>query len=333
MSNKILKIAIVVALCLIVILTITLFACNDSGNDGGGTTTTTITTNKPEPAPCEKHTDEDGDKKCDVCGADIPNTDKNDSFDDVAGTVYVTSIELNVRTSPERSDDNLYGSVKYGEALNRIGQNESWTKIEIDGKICYVSSDCVSQTKPIDPTTDFTAKNDTVYVISGSLTARSTPFYDESGANIVTSLEKGTALKRTGIAAKADSDGITWSRIEIELQDEDGNKFTQTVYVSSGSNYISTEKEPGSNGDGSVSFSASNDVLTVKSEGDRPLRDSTAFSAENPLEGVVDYAKFGEKLQAIAKGTESDGTVWYKVKYNNNTYYVIYKPEFFDINK
>lgn len=353
MTNKILKIAIIAVLCIILVLAIVLFACSPDDDGKTTTTTTTTTTKNPEPTPCEKHTDADKDGKCDVCGEIIedctshvdsdgdgkcdkcgaavssaPVTDDK-GFTEASGTVYVTSVELNIRTSPEISSDNLYSSAKYSDALTRTGENGKWTRIDVGGKTCYVSTDCVSATKPIDPETDFETKNDTIYVISESLTARSTPFYDEDGTNIVTSFDKGTALKRVAIATKADADGITWSRVEAELT-EDGKTVTKTVYVSSSSKYVSTEKNTTSDADrdGDVKFTASSDVLTVKGEGDRPLRDSTEY----PGGEILAYAKVGTKLQATAKGTESDGTIWYKVSYEGKTYYVIYKNTYFDIS-
>lgn len=345
--NKVLKISIVIVLCLIVVLMITLFACNNSGggDDKTTTTTTTTTTKKPETCvehvdensdgvcdvcgepmpkkPCDEHVDEDKDGKCDVCGEDMPVAAPSD-FVEVNDTVYVVATELNIRTSPSADDDkNLSGSAKYGEALARTGYNEDgWTRIDVSGKTLYVRSTYVTANKPI-VDSDFKTVNETVYVTNkNGLKVRSTPYFGTQ--NDLSYLSYGDSVKRIGVATRKDDEGITWSKVEVVIEDENGTKTTVTGYASS--TYLSTEKPGDENTDGAVKFETSYDILVVKG-GDRPLRHSTEYKDEE----IVAYAPKDTALQAVAKGTESDGTVWYKVKYENEIYYVIYKPAYFDI--
>lgn len=344
--NKVLKISIVIVLCLIVVLMITLFACNSNG--GGDdkkttTTTTTTTTKKPEPCvvhmdedadgvcdvcgepmpkePCDEHVDEDEDGKCDVCGEDMPVAAPSD-FVEVNDTVYVIAGELNVRTSPNAEDsDNIKSSVKYGAVLTRTGYSEDgWTRIDVDGVALYVRSTYVTTDKPI-LESEFKDVNETVYVTNeNGLSMRSTPYLDSTSNNIITSLPYGTSAKRTGIATR-EFDEITWSRLEIELEvkDDDGKveKKTYTVYASS--KYLSTEDPTKVDTDNGIKFEKNNDVLTVIVDFVN-LRNA----ALSDVSSVATSVKKGTVLQATAKGVESDKTVWYKVEYEGEVYYVIY---------
>ena len=381
--NKVLKIAIIVVLCLIVILTITLFACDPgSGNDctehidadsnekcdvcgadvpkpqppactehkdeNGDEKCDVCNADVPKPQPpvCTEHKDEDGDEKCDVCNADVPkpqppvcteHKDENgdekcdvcnadvpkpqppvtDGFTNADGTVYVISIELNVRTSPEIGD-NEHSAVVYGTALTRTGYNDKWTRINIDGTDYYVSSDCVSLEKPI-LVTEFEQKNDTVYVTTDSLSARSTPFYDAEGVNIIKSFAKGAILKRTGVATR-EYDGILWSRVEIEVEEEvDGVKktVTKTAYIST--KYLANEN-PFEKPTISMVFTSCTWKVTILADG---------FNYRNvPVYEGVDAAGSFKKNDVIVLngyGTEEDGTVWGRFVHSedNETYYLI----------
>ena len=378
--NKVLKIAIIVVLCLIVILTITLFACNpdtnkectehvDKNNDYicdvcekelEKPCTQHIDENtdylcdvcgaeidRPNPPACTEHKDEDGDEKCDACGADVPKPQPpactehkdedgdnkcdtcgdnmpviDDGFTNAEGTVYVISIELNVRTSPDStSKENIHSSVKYGDALTRTGESsDGWTRVVIDGTDYYVSSDCVTTDKPI-LVTEFENRNEIVYVTRESLSVRITPFYDESSTNVITSLAEGTAIKRTGIATR-EYDDILWSRIEIEVtEEEDGveTKVTKTAYISS--KYLSTEN-PFDQPAISMVFTPCTWKVTIT---------TASFNFRNvPVyEGVEAAGSLseGDVIVLNGYGTEADGTVWGRFVHpeDNETYYIIIK--------
>ncbi len=342
--NKVLKISIVVVLCLIVVLMVTLFACNNNGggDDKKTTTTTTTTTKKPEPCtehvdentdgvcdvcgepmpkePCSEHVDEDEDGKCDVCGEDMPVVAPSD-FVEVNDTVYVVATELNVRTSPSADDDkNLSGSVKYGDALTRTGYNEDgWTRIDVDGKTLYVRSTYVTTNKPI-VDSDFKTVSETVYVTNkNGLKVRSTPYFGTQ--NDLSYLSYGDSVKRTGVATRQDDEGITWSRVEVVIEDENGTKTTVTGYASS--TYLSTENPGAIDSDNGIKFETSYDILTVIATSVN-LRNAAVYDSSSLATSV----KEGTTLQAVAKGTESDGTVWYKVEYEDEIYYLIYNTKF-----
>lgn len=342
--NKILKISIVVVLCLIVVLMITLFACNQTGGNNGDdkTTTTTTTTKKPEPctehvdtdddgkcdvcgtdmpkASCTEHVDADDDGKCDKCGEEMPKTPVSSDFTEANDTVYVIAGALNVRTSPNADDsDNIKTSVKYGEALKRTGFSEDgWTRIDVDGVAFYVSSTYVVTEKPI-LESDFKDVDDVVYVTNEEgLTMRSTPYYNANdNYNSVDYCKYGDSIKRTGIATRTDSQGITWSRLEIE--DNDGN----TIVVYASSKHLSTEDPTKVDTDNGIKFEKSYDIITVKATS-FILRNAAIFDDSTKADSVG----AGTKLQAIAKGTGSDGTVWYKVEHEGEIYYIIYNTTF-----
>lgn len=62
---------------------------------------------------------------------------------------YVKTVgeTVNVRVSPT-TDADIYRMLPDGEVLNRIGYNEEWTKVLLDGSAFYVHSDFVIQTEP-----------------------------------------------------------------------------------------------------------------------------------------------------------------------------------------
>lgn len=81
-----------------------------------------------------------------------------------------------------------------------------------------------STTKPTTPTTSapkFTSVNETVYATDDGINVRKS--YSTSSATLG-SLKKGESLKRTGVATKKTSDGVTWSKVTYN---------GQTAYVSS----------------------------------------------------------------------------------------------------
>ena len=62
---------------------------------------------------------------------------------------YVKTIgeTINVRVSPS-VDASIYVLLAGGEVLNRVGYNDEWTKIKMDGDVFYIYSDYVVHTEP-----------------------------------------------------------------------------------------------------------------------------------------------------------------------------------------
>lgn len=62
---------------------------------------------------------------------------------------YVKTIgeTINVRVSPS-TDANIYKLLAGGEVLNRVGYNDEWTKVLVDGNTFYIYSEYVVQTEP-----------------------------------------------------------------------------------------------------------------------------------------------------------------------------------------
>lgn len=74
---------------------------------------------------------------------------------------YVKTVgeTVNVRVSPS-TDADIYRMLPDGEILNRIGYNEEWTKVLMDGSAFYVHSDFVIQTEPPTGTLPDTTEED-----------------------------------------------------------------------------------------------------------------------------------------------------------------------------
>ncbi len=115
-------------------------------------------------------------------------------FTDCNDTVYVTSSALNVRTSPEVKDDNIYTAVTQGTALVRTGYSEKWCRVKIEDKICYVSAGYVTTEDP-NIQLDFTTRFEQVYVTADFLNLRT---HYSSNAQIHSTVTKGTQLTRVG---------------------------------------------------------------------------------------------------------------------------------------
>lgn len=320
--NKALKIIIVIVICLILILAATLIFSQCSKNEADPTTTTkpsTTTTPKvdPDPTPeCTTHIDANTDYICDVCQAQLEKP--NDGFTATNDKVYVISTELNVRKTPDTTG-NPVGSVLMDQELDRLGYYDNgWSKILYNGEECYVSTSYITESKPI---TDFTVVDETVYFIKNTL-VWTKPSYIEGYSENVDTCFKGESVKRIGIANVkfVDKDGeYTFAKIEYTVKIE-GVPTTVVRYVNNA--YLSTEAP---NTDGSVVFEANDEILISKLE-KFSLRNSTNYVDS---EIAVEISK-NTVLQAVARGVESDGTIWYKVIYNENTYYAIYKDTYFD---
>lgn len=62
-------------------------------------------------------------------------------------TVYVTATSVNVRKSPSSSGE-ILTKLNKGTSLKRTGYSSSWSRVVLDGKISYVSSQYLSKDKP-----------------------------------------------------------------------------------------------------------------------------------------------------------------------------------------
>ena len=319
--NKILKIAIIVVLCLIVVLTIVL-AVTQGNTNNGGTTTTTTTTTKPTPSnpPVCEHVDANNDNKCDKCKETMPGTVVPGDYTETNDTVYVIVDNVYLRSEPAKNEGNEEGSVKIDTKLERLGYYANgWSKVTYNGKECYVSTDCLTTAKPI---TNFTLKDETVYFTKGAL-AFTKPSHLEPYSVADYTFKFGESAKRTGVATEVyvaeDGKEYTFARIEFTVTNN-GQQETVVRYVNNA--YLSTTKPSQTDPDAGITFTTSNDVLVAK--GDQNIRKSAIYDSK-PEEQIYTSIDSGTELQAVAKGTESDGTIWYKVKYDEEILYVIYK--------
>lgn len=83
------------------------------------------------------------------------------AFIDVDETVYVIGDQVNIR-SGYTADSPIVATLGKGEALNRIGYSESWSKILYQNKECFVSSQYVSRMEPeTEPVTEAETESET----------------------------------------------------------------------------------------------------------------------------------------------------------------------------
>ena len=341
--NKVLKISIIVIVCLIVILAAALLIsqCSNSGNgDKTTTTTTTSSTTKPTTSStssstsgnqggdpdCTEHVDANTDYVCDVCGEQLEKPD--DGFTATNDKVYVITSQLNIRKTPD-TNGNPVGSVLMDEELTRLGYYENgWSKIIYDGEECYVKTDCLTTQSPITDA-DFSNIEETVYLTRNEkVYSRPSLISAHQYSEEMDTLFVEKSVIRLGVATKAyiaeNGTEITFAKVKYI------NTKGQEVVWYIDNDALTTEAP--ANPDGAVTFEENTDVLTVIAEESIWLRKSTFYGGEYTESEKAKAVPTGTILQATHKGLEeSDGTIWYKVIYEEKVYYAIYKPEYFDI--
>ncbi len=321
--NKILKIAIVVVLCLIVVLTVVLVATQGGANNGGTTTTTTTKPTPSNPPACEHVDTTPKDDKCDKCGETMPGAVIPGDYTETNDIVYVTVTGLNLRSEPAKKDGNEVGWVEIDTKLERLGYyTNGWSKVKYNDKECYVSTDCLTKSKPI---TSFTTTNETVYFTKGTY-AYTKPSHLEPYSVADFTFKFGESTKRIGVATEVyvaeDGKEYTFARIEFTVTNN-GKQETVVRYVNNA--YLSTTKPTQADPDAGITF-VNNDSILVVSIEKINIRKSAIYD-ENEEEQKYGTIYAGTELQAVARGTESDGTIWYKVKYDGQILYVIYQSK------
>ena len=315
--NKVLKITIAVVLCLIVILAVALLVSQCGKNKAENTTTTpTTTTTTPPPPACTEHVDNNTDYLCDNCGAELekPPVDTLITTND---KVYVISDWLNLRKTPTETGVASV-SAKRDDELSRIGyytegENAGLSKVLYNDEEYYILTECVTTQKPIvvedgEPKTVYLTMNTLSYEKPSCITN-----YQYSPE--VDWLYKGAEITRLGVATEIYADGnITFAKVKYT------NKNGEEVIAYVDNDALSTEKF---NPDGDVVFDNVSKIIISKhpSDGEFWARKSTIYEDSEKAFKL----KGGTLLQAIGFGTESDGTVWAKVLYNGEVYYVIYE--------
>ena len=231
-----------------------------------------------------------------------------------AETVYVNIAQLNLRAkaSPEAT---IVVTLKFGDAVERTGvsttkdeNGNEWSRILYNGQVCYANSLYLSDTPSESEKLSFEEKNDTVYTIAETtVNLRSDASVDST---IVASLEYGTVLQRTGIAAAPDADGILWSRVTFE---------GKTCYITT----AQLSETP------TVSFADADETVYITADS-LNIRSIPSFTS-----GVLKAPAKGTALKCTGKATaaDADGIVWYRVVlgditgYASSAYLSTEKPE------
>lgn len=296
-----------IALALIVIISISVVACNNQPDNTTTTTTTTTTTSSTT--------------------SSSENSDPVVDPDPTTETVYVNTESLYIRKTPEALDDlsNLLKSVYYGDTLVRVAEADGWSTVLVDGEHYYVSSAYVTTKKII---TAFEKCEETVYIVGlESINIRAKADLE---SQIVTSLNRGDSLKRTGVAEEADDEGITWSRVEVTVKDANNQDTIKEGYINS--KYVSTtpdEDEPVPETD--VTFKDQEDTLVVLADSIN-LRTYPKYE-EGSLSGKT--ASKGDELTRtkIAEAADADGIVWSEVVIDGTKYYISSNPAYTQVKE
>lgn len=142
------------------------------------------------------------------------------TFSDVSETVYTTE-RCNVRKSYSTSSEKIT-TLSKGATIKRTGVSSSgWSRVEYNGSVCYISSQYLTTTKPIEEQVKFKDVEEKAYA-KQNCNLRKSWSTDSDKAGYLT---EGEEVTRTGIADNG------WSRL---------NYNGQVVYVAS--RLLSTEK-------------------------------------------------------------------------------------------
>ena len=324
--NKALRISIVVVICLIVILAVALLISQCSSKDPEDTTTTTTTEPTTTTTTVPSETTPSETTPSETTPSDDPVVDPEpDNFTETNDKVYVTTTKLNIRSSAEIPDGeanfykNVVGTVDMDAELERIGYDSNgWSKIRYKDQECYVGTASVTTEKPI---TDFTDKEEVVYVVPGvnpAVYSKPSHLEDNKYSEVIGTIYEGQEYTRLGVAETvykaADGKEYTFAKITFEVDGESFVGYVNNVYL--------TTAEAT---DAGVVFEECSDVLVVIAETSIALRKSTLY-VEGDNSEIAKYAFNGDELQATHKGVENDAnnTVWYKVVVDKVTYYVIF---------
>ncbi len=227
MKNKV--IVILAALMLA-----TLPACAQSGNNPEETTTKQPDISTTETTYADQPVDNTG-EPTETTAA--PSTDKSASdrkFTETDDKVVVIAAAANLRTDTIVSADTKYKEVTKGTELTRTGYDEEWYRI----KLADVEGTYYIKASVVNLVTEETVLETprTMYVISNSLTVRSSPDFNASNNRI------GYLSKGAEILVVAEGDG--WYRIEYK---NDKNEYGDYAYVGANPKYTSTEKPEDTN--------------------------------------------------------------------------------------
>ena len=302
-----------ITIALIIIMSVSIVACgNNSKNtttssSSSATTSSSTTTTK----------------------KDDPVTDPTKDFEKVNEPVYVTTDSLNIRTSPEFPDDNsnIYKSFDYGEELTRVGYNETWSKLLIDGTEYYASSKYLTTSKIV---TQFDDVTETVYIVGiDTIRLRSKTSLNDEISTTVTFLSRGDEITRTGTALEEDGEGILWSRVELLVEDESGNMKLREGYVNS--KYLSTSPEEITTPDIDIEFGPANDTLVVIADSlnlrTYPKFEDASLSGKSASKGD-ELARIG-----IASEPDEDGITWSMVVFEGIPYYISSNPAYTEVKE
>ena len=215
-------------LALIMILSISLVACDKTEN-----------------------TDEPAEEDEFVCKKDKDTTDVQDDTDDEGtdtskggtpssawveetGTAYIRANEVNVRKQKSTSSNSI-GALNLGDSISYTGYNGSWYEVTYEGEKAYVSADFVTTDARIvqfeAPTNP--AANSAIHVKSGNKTnLRSDPA--AAASTLKGSIDASKTADNGLIILEINKTG-SWAKVKFTGKDIEGHEYTDAIL------YVSTE--------------------------------------------------------------------------------------------
>ena len=216
-----------------------------------------------------------------------PSSNENNS----TAIKYVKATSLNVRSGPSTSYS-ILGKLKLNDKVEVLGETSTWSKINYNGKVAYVSSEFLSDSKSDtngENSTEVKPTTVTKYVKATSLNVRSGP---STSYSILGKLKLNDKVEVLGETS-------TWSKINYN-----GN----TAYVSS--EYLS---------DSVIDSGSDNSTEVRPTIQNKKVTSNTLNVRSGP---GTSYTKIGVLYKGnVVKGiSEKNG--WIEINYNNQTGYI-----------
>lgn len=294
---------LIAALCAL-LLALSFTACGNKGDETGTDTDTEQATKPQYESSTENGSESESASETESATETESETQKetetektytDDDFEAVNEIVYITSEWLGARTEP-KSDAKTERNLKFGQSVKRVGYNEVWSILEIDGTKYYAYSAYMTTTNFTG--SDFTLIEDTVmYVTVSSANVRLYPS-TEKYATILGAVTKDDAVTCVATNGK-------WYRVNFK----DGFGYVSASCLSD----TKTSEQPGFD---LSDFTFYEQPITYYVIADK-LNVREYPSADNNVSGIK-----GSFTKDEAVTCYGDNGTWVQVDYKGTKYFV-----------
>lgn len=225
------------------------------------------------------------------------------------GTITTQKDPLTLRASASTSGKVL-GSIPKGTKITITGTTSNWYRVTYNNVVGFVSKSYVTITTTTNPTPTPTptpvGETVTAYSATGTVTTNSDPLTLRASANssakVLASIPKGAKITITGVSTN-------WYRVN----------YKNMVGFASKS-FVTINTTPSK----VVSFTTKFPIKAVSLKG-TATKKASVYKTQQPVASNTVLTSIPVKTTVTIIGTEGDLGLYYKVKYKNQTGYVLQK--------